>query len=181
MTKITEHPYKDRKYDIIPYNSEWPIRFEKYKSKIKEIFGNVQIEHIGSTSVPGMSGKNCIDVLVIVNDLTNVESHIANMEQDGFEYAGQSVTDQSRLFRIMHQNTLLANIHFFPIGHPHIVEMLELRNYLRLHPEEVQAYSDLKKELYMNYKNDYASYRKYKDEYMSGLKKRAAQDALNSK
>jgi GrpB-like predicted nucleotidyltransferase (UPF0157 family) len=50
--------------------------------------------------------------------------------------------------------------------------MLNLRDYLRNHPEEVLAYSACKKDLESRYANDYASYRKFKDEYMEKLKER---------
>ncbi|HBV01572.1 MAG TPA: hypothetical protein DEF00_04290 [Candidatus Taylorbacteria bacterium] len=167
-----KHSYKDRKYNVIPYDSDWPEQFEEYASKIKNIFGDVQIEHIGSTAVPGMSGKPCIDVLVIVKDLKTAERHIRDMEQAEFEYSGPFVTEDSRLFRLIKDNVLYANIHFFPIGHPHNNEMISLRNYLRSHPEETKAYSNIKNELYSKYSNDYASYRKFKDEYMNDLMKR---------
>lgn len=169
-----KHLYKDRKYDVVPYNPNWPKQFEEYKAKLEKIFGNVQIEHIGSTSVPGMAGKTCIDVLVIVGDLQIVKDHISDMEQAGFEYAGPFVIEDSQLFRVMKDNVSLANIHFFPVGHPHNNEMLDLRNYLQSHPKEVEAYSNLKNALYSKYKNDYTSYRKYKDEYMHDLKKRVS-------
>jgi GrpB-like predicted nucleotidyltransferase (UPF0157 family) len=122
-----------------------------------------------------MSGKPCIDVLVVVPDLNMVEDHVAAMEQAGFEYLGQYVMDRSRLFRVMQDGVVLANIHFFPAGHPHIVEMLALRDYLRSHHEEVVAYSELKRELCTAYAHDYRSYRKYKDEYVHDLQGRALQ------
>lgn len=175
MDKNNKHPYENRKYDVVPYDTNWPNQFEIYASKIRKTFGDdVQIEHIGSTSVPGMSGKSCIDVLVIVKDLKTVEGHINSMKQAGFEYAGQFVMNGSRLFRVMKDNVSLANIHFFPIGHPHNEEMLNLRNYLRVHPEETTAYSNIKNELYSKYPNDYATYRKLKDVYMENLKKRVS-------
>lgn len=164
--------YSSRKYEVVSYDSSWVQRFEELKTKIQEVFGNVQIEHIGSTAVPGMSGKSCIDILVVVNDLQIVEDHINDMEKLGFLYAGEFVMKDSRLFRIMEENTLLANIHFFPVGYPHNAEMLNMRDYLRSHPEEVDAYSKLKEELHVKYPNDYASYRKEKDEYMNNLKER---------
>jgi GrpB-like predicted nucleotidyltransferase (UPF0157 family) len=169
----TTYSYSNRKYEIVPYDPAWVRQFEELKAKIQTIFHNVQIEHIGSTSVPLMLGKPCIDVLVIVEDLREVETHVTDMEALGFEYAGEFVTEHSLLFRVMKDNTLLANIHFFPVGHPHNKEMLDVRNYLRSHPEEVKAYSALKQELYTKYHNDYASYRKYKDEYVNKLQERA--------
>ncbi len=164
--------YSARKYEVVSYDLNWTTRFAELKFKVQEIFGEVQVEHIGSTSVPGMSGKSCIDVLVIVKELRMVDDHISDMEKVGFSYAGEFVMKDSRLFRIMKDDTLLANIHFFPVGHPHNNEMLHMRDYLRLNPEEVITYSKLKQELHMRYPNDYASYRKEKDEYMNKLKEK---------
>ncbi len=168
-----KHPYKDRKYKIVPYDPEWPAQFEKYASKIDGVFRDARIEHIGSTSVPGMSGKPCIDVLVVISDLGMAERRIQDMERTGFEYAGRFVTDDSLLFRVTKDNAILANIHFFPAGHPHIKEMLGLRDYLRSHPEEAVAYSKIKKDLYSIYADDYGSYRRHKDQYMDELRRRA--------
>lgn len=159
---------------MVSYNPNWTHQFEELKTKIQKLFPNAQIEHIGSTSISGMLGKSCIDVLVIVNNLDDVEMLVGEMERLHFEYSGAFVTKDSRLFRVMKDNTLLANIHFFPVGHPHNKEMLDLRDYLRSHSNEVKAYSQLKQELYFKYPDDYASYRKYKDEYMNKLKERVA-------
>lgn len=166
--------YKDREYDIVPYDPNWPNLFNEYATTIKKIFGNgVQVEHFGSTSVPGMSGKFCIDVLVIVEDLNQVNRHAEELVEVGFIDAGQFLMEGSHLFRAMKGNELLANVHFFIKGHPHIKEMLVVRDYLKSHPDEVKAYSDLKLELKYKYPTDYASYRKYKDMYVKDLIKRA--------
>ncbi|OHA22719.1 MAG: hypothetical protein A3G52_01845 [Candidatus Taylorbacteria bacterium RIFCSPLOWO2_12_FULL_43_20] len=101
MNKTAKHPYKDRKYNIVAYDPDWPVQFEKFASTLRSIFGNVQVEHIGSTSVPGMSGKPCIDILVILDQLESIDIHIKDMEQAGFVYAGQFVMANSRLFRLM--------------------------------------------------------------------------------
>lgn len=167
-----KNSYKNRKYNVVPYSPEWVSQFEEYKLKIQKIFPNFQIEHIGSTSVPGMVGKPCIDLLVIADDIKTVEEHINDMGQAGFEYAGQFVMENSQLFRLMKDNHVIVNVHFFPVGHPHNTEMLNLRDYFRSHPEEVVNYSKIKNELYSKYENDYTSYRKYKDKYMNELKKR---------
>jgi GrpB-like predicted nucleotidyltransferase (UPF0157 family) len=171
--------YKDRKYHVQPYNPAWPKQFETDAKVLKGIFGDdtVAIEHIGSTSVPGMDGKPTIDILILVNDLAVADKHVAAMKDAGYEHLVGYVSPDSVLFRKMKDNTLLSNVHVFQKDHPHVREMLTLRNYLRSHPEEVTAYSDLKKELFQKYPDDYATYRKLKDEYMVGLKSRAAQPA----
>jgi GrpB-like predicted nucleotidyltransferase (UPF0157 family) len=176
---MDKYSYQSRKYAVVSYNPDWVKQFKDLKLKIEKIFKDVEIEHVGSTSIPGMAGKECIDILVVVNDLKVVEEHILDMENFGFEYAGEFVMSNSRLFRVTKDNEMLANIHFFPLGHPHNKEMISLRNYLRSHPEEVKAYSQLKEDLFLKYKNEYASYRKYKDEYMYALKERVLKSSSN--
>jgi len=166
--------YKDRKYDICAYDSDWQKRFSNEEENIRKIFGSdTQIEHIGSTSVVGMDGKPCIDILVISKDLDIIKEHISDMEDAGFMYRGFFISNEALLFTRVKDNNIETNVHFFPEGHPHIKEMLTLRDYLRSHPEEVSEYSNLKKRLHEKYPNDYANYRKEKDEYMEGLKERA--------
>lgn len=166
--------YKDRKYDIVAYNPIWKTRFNNEANIIKDIFGNeVRIEHVGSTSIEGMEGKACIDILVILNDLNIVKDHISDMENSDYLYRGSYVSDDSFLFTKVKNNAIETNIHFFPKEHPHIKEMLNLRDYLRNNPKEVIEYSQLKKDLYEKYSNDYGEYRKEKDEYMEKLNNRA--------
>ena len=164
--------YKNRKYIILPYDPKWVIDFESYAIKLRPVFPRARIEHIGSTSVPGMFGKPTIDLLVTVEDINKVEEKVSDMEQIGFSYAGEFVMPHTRLFRVMRENELLANIHFFPHGHSHVAEMIRLRDYLRSEPNEVKAYSKLKEDLAEKYSQDYASYRKNKDEYVAELMKR---------
>ena len=54
--------------------------------------------------------------------------------------------------------------------HPHVKDMINLRNYFRSHPEVIQEYSNLKFDLVKKYPDDYGLYRKYKDEWMEKLK-----------
>src|ERR1700733_5683947 len=97
------HIYKNTKgriYSIESYQSSWPERFVQESKELKEIFGNkYQIEHIGSTSVPGMLGKSCIDILVIVDNISEVESYISLMENIGYEYKKDIVMPGAHLFR----------------------------------------------------------------------------------
>jgi len=172
---MNQSAYKDRKYDVVPYDRNWPNEFESAAAKIKTVFNDdaTDIQHIGSTAVPGMDGKPVIDILVIVNNIAVADTHRVEMEAIGYTYAGEFVLPGSVLFRKMNGTTVLSNVHIFPQQHPHVQEMLRLRDYLRGNPGEVKDYSQLKQKLYEKYKNDYAQYRKYKDEYMETLKQRA--------
>ena len=167
--------YKDREYSIVLYNPFWAQMFEAEAVKIKTVFSSdaVAIEHIGSTAVPGMSGKPAIDILVLVNNFQVAEKHVHEMQNLGYEFLGQYVTQNSLLFRVVKNNHLLTNIHIFPKDHPHVKEMIAIRDYLKTHPEEVEAYTYLKEKLNQEYPNSYGDYRKKKDEYMKKLMERA--------
>lgn len=163
--------YKDRKYTIEKYNSDWKNQFEKEARVLQCFFDKValSVEHIGSTAVPNLSGKPTIDVLVVVSQLTDVNEIAPFMTESGYKDMGEYVTKNSRLFVREKNNERLVNVHIFPKDHPHIIEMLKVRDYLRTHPEKVTEYNNLKQNLYKKYPNDYAMYRKYKDEWMKDL------------
>ena len=167
--------YATRKYDIIPYDPSWVTRFEEEARAITQIFADtiVRIEHIGSTSVPGMSGKPLVDVLVLVRDITNIDEHDAEMLAAGLTPKGDLLQKGGRLFIRENGDKNLTNVHVYETNHEHVPEMLNLRDYLRSHPEEVARYSQIKNDLIEKYPDDYASYRREKDVYMEQLKKRA--------
>ena len=163
--------YKDRPYAIEAYDPEWKERFNRETRQIHTIFGElaIRIEHIGSTAIVGLSGKPTIDVLVLVNDLTAINSVVTQMIKNGYKDMGAYVTNDSRLFVKENNGSRLVNVHVFRTDHVHVKEMLWLRDYLRNHPEKIAEYNILKRKLYAKYPNDYGMYRKYKDEWMNNL------------
>lgn len=166
--------YKNRKYEILPYDLNWPQQFIEHAKILKSIFADkaISIEHIGSTAVPGLAGKPTIDVLVLVENISVADELKKQVEIAGYHALGEYVTEGARLFVKESDNTRYCNIHIFQKDHPHVREMLHLRDYLRTHPEVVSEYSNLKINLAIKYPNDYGEYRKYKDEWMNVLKQR---------
>ena len=165
--------YKNRKYETVLYTPNWKRRYVAEAKIIKKIFGNkVEIEHVGSTSVPGMAGKFCIDILVMTKNQKIVKEKIPLMEKAGFVHRGAFVKKGAILFTRIKDGSIKTNIHFLKYTDPHAKEMLDLRDYLRKSKIEVENYSKLKKELQKKYPNNYAKYRKFKDEYMEKLKER---------
>jgi GrpB-like predicted nucleotidyltransferase (UPF0157 family) len=163
--------YTGRKYHVEEYDLAWKQRFEFESQKIKAIFNDdaLDIQHVGSTSVPGMAGKPTIDILVIVGDIATGDKYNDEMKALGFEPLGDFLNKGSRLFIKNKDNSRLVNLHVFTKDNPHVIEMLKIRDYLRTHPTDVQEYSDLKKELFKKYPDDYGMYRKFKDEWMKKL------------
>ena len=78
------------KVKVLPYDKNWKADFEKIKSEIENAIGKmiITVEHVGSTSVEGMSAKPCIDIDVVIKDYSvfdNVVSHLADI---GYIYEG---------------------------------------------------------------------------------------------
>src|SRR6478609_5071292 len=68
------------------YDPEWPARFVELLDRIGSVLGGIalSVEHIGSTSVPGLAAKPIIDVLLVVADVDAEGSYVPPMEDAGF-------------------------------------------------------------------------------------------------
>lgn len=166
---------KDRKYTVLPYQPNWSSDFQAIKEQLASVFGDqaLDIMHVGSTAIEGMSGKPTIDVLVIVNDIASVDGLNKAMTTLGYEALGGYVTPKGRLFAKEEDHERLVNVHCFERGHPNAHEMMIMRDFLLTHPDEVKAYADLKLDLYSKHPNDYVAYRAVKDPYLAEMKVRA--------
>jgi len=174
---MTKTEYKNRKYIVEQYNPEWEKQFETEAEILRPIFSDkvISIEHIGSTAVPGLSGKPTIDILITVENIEIADELSEKIESIGYKSLGDYINKGSRLFVKEKHDTRLVNLHVFEITHPHVKDMINLRNYFRSNPERVAEYSKLKFDLIEKYPDDYGLYRKYKDEWMENLKKNIKQ------
>lgn len=166
--------YKTRKYTVVPYDPNWKKQFEIEAQILRLIFSDdaITIEHIGSTSVFGLAGKPVVDILILVEDISATDKVKEKMKNAGYDALGEYVTKGAQLFVRELDSNRFCNIHIFQKNHPHVQEMLRLRDYFRTHQNAVQEYSELKFDLAKKYPNDYGEYRKRKDRWMSELKKK---------
>jgi GrpB-like predicted nucleotidyltransferase (UPF0157 family) len=163
--------YRNRKYTIVPYDLSWPVRYEKISEVLQKIFGNnaSEINHVGSTSIPGMAGKPTIDVAIFVREITIADSLKEQMSDVGYQSLGEYVKPGARLFAQDDEDGRVCNVHVFRQDDPKGKEMLTIRDYFRSHAGKVQEYSNLKLRLYAEYADDYGAYRKYKDAWLQAL------------
>ncbi len=174
MLDMSRLSYQNRKYSVVSYDPNWVKQFKGVAEIIRKIFGDkaIAIEHIGSTAVPELAGKPTIDILVLVENVADADKLKQKLEAAGYQALGEYVMPGARLFVKEKDNVRLVNLHVFKEDHPHVKEMLQLRDYLRTHPETLKEYSNLKLKLVKQYPNDYGQYRKYKDEYLEKLKEK---------
>lgn len=165
-----------RKYSISEYNPEWISKFEIIKSSILEIFSNkaLKIEHVGSTSIPGMKSKPLIDILIIVGEIKDLEKETLKMVNIGYEYVENYIAQNTLLFfKISHNQQKLENIHVCEEGAPKARQFLVMRNFLKMFPKKAKEYSDLKETNFQKYPNDYPAYRDAKTDFLQQIEKEA--------
>lgn len=136
---------------IVPYDVEWPRRFERERRALARVFtgSDAIIEHIGSTAVPGLIAKPVIDIMLGVSDLGEIERRIAALEEDGYEYVPvyeQQLPDR-RYFRKPRIGVRSVHLHGVITGGDFWTRHLAFRDYLRTHPEAAAAYGQLKQDL----------------------------------
>ncbi len=129
---------------VMPYDPNWPKIFEVEAIKIKEALGTncLSLHHIGSTSVPGLAAKPVIDMLGVMR---NSEKAITPLESLGFKYKGEYNIPMRYYFN--RSEGVDTNLHVYEEGHPEIELNLLFRDYLRVHPEAREEYTNLKKTL----------------------------------
>lgn len=143
---------------IADYDPGWPRKFDAERDLIVRTCGVgafVQIEHVGSTSVPGLAAKPIIDMMPGLRSLDDAPPLISPLESLGYEYVPAFEHDTSsgpgmplrRYFRKDENGARAYHLHIVEVGSPFWVEHLLFRDYLRAHPEVATEYARLKREL----------------------------------
>ncbi|MDW2885970.1 GrpB family protein [Exiguobacterium artemiae] len=163
-----------RQVIVTPYQTSWADAFQQEKEQLETIFGNrlLAVHHIGSTSVPGLSAKPILDILPVVDSLDGIEAFDAAMEQIGYEAKGEFGMPGRRYYRKGGDNRT-HHIHLYADGNPEIMRHVVFRDYLRQHPQEVEAYSTIKERLARQYPEDISAYIAGKDSFVKMMEQRA--------
>ena len=136
---------------VVDYDPKWPILFEKEKEAITAALGNrfLMVEHMGSTAVPGLAAKPVIDIAVGIQSLAEAPVLIAYIEQLGYFYDPilEQLVPERRFFWKGTPTIHTYHLHLAEPDHPVLLKPLQFRDYLRRHPEAVEQYGVLKREL----------------------------------
>ena len=133
--------------ELNEYDPAWPSMFEREATRIRAALGDVarRIEHVGSTSVPGLAAKPIIDILLVVADSADEAAYVAPMEAAGYVLRiREPEWFEHRLFK---GPDTAVNIHVFTDGATEIDRMLAFRDWLRTHDDERRRYEETKREL----------------------------------
>ena len=128
------------------YDPSWPAQYQGVADRIRAAIAEtaVILEHVGSTSVPGLSAKDLIDVVLGVPDSTDEAAYVPALEAAGFELAIRESEFEHRLFRGTEPD---VNLHAYSAGSEAIGDMLLFRDWLRTHPDDRVLYEREKRRL----------------------------------
>jgi len=190
-SKETDEERQARIYPIIlsEYNPEWPKWFTEEKANLERIIGaeNIaRISHYGSTSVPGLLAKPTIDILLEINEGTDVEKLMATMPPS--EYIclyGSSLTMPTPPPPLTIIKGYLTDGFAEKVYHIHVQyagerpDQLYFRDYLIANPETAAEYAELKRRLFQNLEHDRDGYTEAKGEFVRRITKKAKEESNN--
>jgi GrpB-like predicted nucleotidyltransferase (UPF0157 family) len=165
---------------LAEYDPRWPDLFEAEKERILDAVGPrvLEVEHVGSTAVPGMPAKPVIDVMVGTRDVAaTTDACAAPLQKIGYEYIPKPAVLDRRFFR---RGAWLLECMF----HLHMVEMdgdtwrryTVFRDVLRAEPDVARSYQELKRQLATQYRFDRAAYTTAKNWFIAGVIARAGSE-----
>ena len=149
--------------EIYEYDPNWVLLFEKEKEYLSQVLGDKIecIEHVGSTSVPGLGAKPIIDILIGVKSLKIADRCVSILIKQGYRYVKkhENVLPMRRYFtKGPKREGRTHHIHMVEVTSDFFTNLLLLRDYLRDHPTVAKEYYLLKKDLEKKYKFEREKY-----------------------
>ena len=166
-----------RNFKLVPYQNDWNDHFKKEADLLISILGEkvLRIEHIGSTSIPGMSAKAIIDIMVGLENFVEADTLVASITHLGYVYIPEyeDVMPDRRYFEKMRDAQVSFHIHMVEKGREFWKRHLLFRDYLRENRDVADEYGLLKKKLAerdWKVTNDYAQ---AKTDFIRGVEEQA--------
>lgn len=156
---------RTRKVIVLPYDEAWKSDFENIKTEIEGALGDLilSVEHVGSTSVEGMSAKPCIDIDVVIKDYSVFEAVVLRLETIGYIHEGDLGIKDREAFRYANKPHL-RNHHLYvcPKDSEELHRHIAFRDFLGTHPEAIKKYSEVKEKAAGLFPDDIDGYIRYK-------------------
>ena len=166
---------KTRRVVVLPYDRAWKTDFETIKKEIEAALGDlaVGIEHVGGTSVEGMSAKPCIDLDVVIRDGSVLDSVIGKLAEIGYIHEGDLGIPGREAFRYSDKPHLQKHhLYVCPQDSAELHRHITFRDFLRRDPEAAQKYSRVKETAAQLFPNDIDGYMAYKSPCIEELYKK---------
>lgn len=158
--------------ELTPYTEEWERAFLEERARLGEALSDMpcEIEHVGSTAVPGLCAKPILDIAIGVPTGASLEPVFPALERLGYEYRGDAGSAGGHVF-VRGYSPLVRTYHLHLVSRddPQWERYLLLRDFLRQNPEACKAYLDEKRALANRYPANRMAYTDGKDEIVRRL------------
>ncbi|EAR08646.1 GrpB family protein [Reinekea blandensis] len=153
---------------LASYSTKWPKAYEQERLRLLNVAGDVitRIEHIGSTSVPGIQAKPIIDIGLEVDSLEALETLAKRLPPDVYQYFGERDISGDFFFTKGSQECRTHYIHVSLVESDRLERYLIFRNALRHDSLLARQYDQLKQRLVLEFPNDRKTYSKQKGEWI---------------
>jgi GrpB-like predicted nucleotidyltransferase (UPF0157 family) len=160
--------------EVVAYDPVWPTRFAELGRELRAGLGAValRIDHIGSTSVPGLAAKPIIDIQVSVAEFEPLAAYRLPLEQLGFVYRAGNPERTKRYFREP-PGRPRTHVQVRRAGSFSEQWALLFRDYLRAHPQVSAEYEAVKRRLAGRYRDDRRGYAAAKEPFSWAIIRRA--------
>lgn len=163
---------KTAKVTVLPYDKAWKSAFEEIKEEIENVIGDliIGIEHVGSTSVEGLSAKPCIDIDIIIKDYSVLDAVISKLEMIGYIHEGDLGIKDREAFKYSNKPHLKTHhLYVCPQHSEELHRHITFRDYLRTHKEAVVRYSLVKETAAQLFPDNIDQYMEYKSSCIEEL------------
>lgn len=158
--------------ELLPHQDIWEDIAKATISLLYDLLSGIAIEiqHVGSTAVRGISAKPIIDISVGVKKLEDILPYIQLLEKNGIVFRGEDVSDQY-LFVIGDFEKDTRSHHIHAVEHNSVAwkNYIKFRDYLNEHPAKAKEYEELKQELAKLYPDDRVAYTSGKQKFIDEI------------
>jgi GrpB-like predicted nucleotidyltransferase (UPF0157 family) len=166
---------QNKKVKLSPYNSVWEKIYKKEEKLLRPIIKKygLDIQHIGSTSIPGSRAKPIIDIAVGVNNLKDGKKLIKPLNKLGYKCKHDASIEKRYFFTKGNKTHTTHHLHIEKLNSRLWKYQIIFREYLKKHKKAVEEYNELKEILADKYKNDRKKYVAGKDSFIKNIIKKA--------
>ena len=161
---------------LAEYDPAWPSLYEREATRIQSIVGDqvLRLEHVGSTSIPGLAAKPVIDIVLAVPDSAHEAAYVSPLVSAGYVLRIREPGWFEH--RVLNGPDTKVNLHVFSDGCPEIERMLAFRDRLRTHDDERRRYEEVKRDLAARHWTYVQHYADAKGEVVEAIIARALAD-----
>ena len=156
------------------WNPKWKDEFERIVDSLGEdvIYNSIKIEHVGSTSVEGLSAKPIIDLdIVIENDKFEIIKRLLN--DKGYKHEGDLGIEGREAFSYSEKEELMTHhLYVCPKDSKELFKHITFRDFLKNNPALASEYSKVKEQAAVLYPDDIDKYMEFKSEIIEKIYKR---------